>query len=55
MPYEIRKQKDKFCVINTETKENKGCSESEKDAIAHMRLLYGVEHGMKPTGKRREG
>ena len=50
MPYEIRKVKEEFCVFNQDTGENKGCSKSEKKAIAHLRLLYFVEHGGKPTG-----
>ena len=49
MPYEIRKVKEEFCVFNQDTGENKGCSKSEKKAIAHMRLLYHVEHGGKLT------
>ena len=52
MPYEIYKEKGKFCVRNKDTGEEKGCSGSEHEAIAHMRVLYGVEHGMKPTGER---
>lgn len=44
MPYEMRKQKGKFCVFNKETGENKGCSMTEKEAIAHMKKMYMVEH-----------
>ena len=52
MPYYIKKQGSKWCVINKKTGENKGCSDSKKEAIAHKRVLYGVEHGWKPTGKK---
>ena len=51
MPYEIRKKGNKFHVINSETNEDKGASDSREKAIAHMRLMYGVEHGMKPRKK----
>ena len=56
MPYEIRKTGPKstpWCVYNTETGKNKGCSRSRELAISHMRALYGAEHGWKPTGKKR--
>jgi len=48
MPYEIRKQGGKYHVINKETGKDKGASETREKAVAHMRLLQGVEHGMKP-------
>jgi len=51
MPYEIRRKDGKWCVYNTDKNENKGCSNTKAKAIAHMRLLYGVEHGMKPRKK----
>jgi len=41
MPYRMRKQGDKkYCIFNSETGENKGCSDTEKMAAAHMRALY---------------
>lgn len=49
--YKIEKRKDKFHLINKETGEDKGASETRERAIAHMRLLYGVEGGMKPRKK----
>jgi len=52
MPYEIYREKGKFCVRNKSTGESKGCSSSEHEAIAHLRVLYGVEGGMKPTGEK---
>lgn len=54
MPYDIRKRGNKFCVINKETKEDKGCSDSYERAVAHMRLLFGVEHGMKPRSTKKD-
>ena len=30
---------------------NKGGSDTKEEAVAQMRLLYGVEHGMKPRKK----
>jgi len=40
MPYELRKEDNKWCVYNKDTGENKGCSDSEEKGIAHMRALY---------------
>lgn len=51
VPYKIVEKKGKFHVINTETGEDKGASDSREKAIAHMRLMYGVEHGMKVRKK----
>ena len=53
MPYKIVERKGKFHVINTETKEDKGASDSRERAVAHMRLLYGVESGMKPRNQKK--
>lgn len=47
MPYSIRKKGDEWCVYNKETGENKGCSDSRRNAIAHMRKLYMVSHDTK--------
>jgi len=54
MPYTIRKKGSKFCVYNTETGENKGCSDDMETAVAHRNVLYGVDKGWKPTGKKRK-
>jgi len=43
MPYEIKKVGAKYEVINKETRESKGKSDSKEKAIAHMRRLYMVE------------
>ena len=47
MPYKVVEKKGKWHVINKETGGDKGASESREKAVAHVRLLYGVEHGMK--------
>ena len=51
MPYTIRREKNKFCVYNSDTGENKGCSDTYEEAVAHQRVLYGVKSGWKPTKK----
>lgn len=43
MPYELRKQGEKYCVFNKETGANKGCSDTEEKGKAHMRALYANE------------
>lgn len=46
MPYEVRKDKDKFCVFNTDTDESKGCSDTKAQAAAHLKALYSAEAEM---------
>jgi len=53
MPTRIEKRGSKWCVINKDTGKNEGCSDTRADAIAHQRVLYGVHHGWKPTGKKK--
>jgi len=44
MPYEIRHEDDgKWCVWNTATDKNKGCSDTEEMAKRHMAALYSAE------------
>lgn len=43
MPYKLKKQNDRYCVVNSDTGESKGCSDNRKMAVAHMRKLYMVE------------
>lgn len=50
MPYRLKKQGGKFCVENSATGESKGCSDSRKMAVAHMRALYANE-GEKSKGE----
>lgn len=51
MPYSIYKRGDSWVVINTETKDVKGKHATREKAMRQFRLLQGVEHGWKPTGK----
>jgi len=51
MPYEIKKTGPKnkpYCVYDDDGK-NRGCSETRKMAIAHMRALYHAHAGGKFT------
>lgn len=43
MPYKMFRKGGKYCVKNSETGDNKGCSDSREMAIKHMRRLYQVE------------
>lgn len=52
MPYKVEKRGSKWVTANKETGHVKGTHDTEHKAIAQMRLLYGVEGGMKPTGKK---
>ena len=52
MPYKLVEKKGKWHVVNKETGQDKGASESREKAVAHMRLLNGVEHGWEPTKKK---
>ena len=48
MPYAIRKKGSKWLVINKDTGKLKGTHDSKEKAQAQIRLLQGIEHGMKP-------
>jgi len=50
MPYEIRKNGDKFCVYNKTTNALEGCSDTEEQAAAHMRALYAHENEKEAMG-----
>ena len=52
MPYAVRKTPKGFQVVNTETGELKAKHSSRDKAQAQVRLLRGIEHGMKPRRKR---
>lgn len=43
MPYEVRKEDDKWCVYNTESGDRKACHDSEESAEAQVRLLHELE------------
>lgn len=56
MPYDIKKKGTGFVVMNTMTgKEYSKKGIPKARAEAQMRLLKGIEHGFKPTGKKDEG
>lgn len=48
MPYAVIKRGDKWLTINKETGDVKGTHSTKEKAVAQMKLLYGVEHGLKP-------
>lgn len=52
MPYVIRKSGKKWIVVNKETGKVKGTHDTKAKAKSQIRLLYGIEHGWKPTKKR---
>ena len=53
MPYEIRSAGGgKFKVVNTETGTVHSKATTKGNAQAQVRLLHGVEHGMKPRTTR---
>ena len=47
MPYMVEKRGNKWATVNTDTKKVKGIHASKAKAEAQMRLLYGIENGMK--------
>jgi len=48
MPYAIENRDGKFVVVNRQTRDVKGTHDTRAGAEKQMRLLYGIEHGMKP-------
>ena len=52
MPYELRKEDDKYCVHNSDTDKKKGCSDTKKEAAAFMRKLYSVDNADKKEVER---
>ena len=53
MPYKIRKKKNKYLVVNTDTGDVRGTHSTREKATSQMRLLYGIEGGMIPYSKRK--
>jgi hypothetical protein len=43
MPYEVKKKGSKWHVVNSDTGEDKGESETYELAVAHMRAMYAHE------------
>lgn len=53
MPYKIEKRGNKYIIKNKKTGKVKGTHLSRAKAESQMRLLYGIEHGWKPTFSKR--
>lgn len=51
MPYEIRKEDDKWCVFNKDTGDKKDCHDSEEKAQEQVNLLHAIENdpGWEPS------
>ena len=55
MPYEVRKKGSGYVCVNTATgKEHSKKPIPKARAEAQMRLLYGIESGMIPRGKKKD-
>lgn len=52
MPYAVRKRGSKWVTVNKNTGDVKGTHSSKAKAEAQRRLLEGIKHGWKPTGKK---
>lgn len=53
MPYEVRKKGSGYVVVNTATgKEHSKKPIPKQRAEAQMRILYGIESGMIPKGRK---
>ena len=53
MPYDLKKKGTGYVVVNTATgKEHSKKGLPKARAEAQMRLLYGIEKGMVPRGKK---
>ena len=53
MPYKLEKKGTGYVVVNTTTgKEHSNKPIPKQRALAQMRLLYGIESGMVPRGKK---
>ncbi len=52
MPYKVEKKGNKYFVINMASGKVKGTHMTKEKAQAQMKLMQGIEHGWKPTGKK---
>lgn len=43
MPYKVEEKDGKWCVVNTETDDVKGCHDEKQDAERQVRLLHELE------------
>jgi len=48
MPYEVRKDGDKYCVHNSDSGERKACHDTEELAERQVKLLHMIERGEEP-------
>ena len=55
MPYSVRKKDGAYQVVDKETGEVYARHTTKDKAERQRRLLEGVRHGWKPTGKKRDG
>lgn len=56
MPYEILHPSPRcWTVVNTDTGAIHAKCSTKKNAQSQMRLLYAIEKGWKPTGKKMDG
>lgn len=46
MPYKVIQRGNKYLTVNEQTGDIKGTHDSKAKAMAQMKLLYGIEHGM---------
>ena len=54
MPYSVRKGEDGYEVVDEETGKVYSHHATEENAERQRRLLEGIRHGWKPSGKRSE-
>ena len=54
MPYTVKKTSDGYQVVDRETGKVYSRHTTKDKAEAQRRLLEGVRHGWKPTGKKRD-
>jgi len=52
MPWAIKKQGSKFCVINQDTGKVKGCHPTKADAREQQKALYVHVPESRPKGKK---
>jgi hypothetical protein len=55
MPYTVRKTDGSYQVVDRETGKVYSHHTTKKNAERQRRLLEGVRHGWKPTGKKQAG
>jgi hypothetical protein len=55
LPYSVRKADDGYQVVDQETGQVYSRHTTAEKAERQRRLLEGIRHGWKPTGKKPEG